>query len=70
LLAVSLDPARNQSLEDPIGDPASRCFVRVRPRKKAQIAAHTSELASGISQFDTVSAGTTPGNFSWVPITI
>ena len=41
-------PARNQSLEDPINDPTSRCSVRVLPSEEdAQIAAHTSELASG-----------------------
>jgi acetate kinase len=49
-LGVSLDPARNQSLGDPISDPTSRCTVRVLPSQEdAQIAAHTSELASGIS---------------------
>ena len=49
-LGVRLDPARNQSLEDPISDPTSRCSVRVLPSKEdAQIATHTSELASGIS---------------------
>ena len=30
-LGVSLDPARNQSLDDPISDPALRCSVRVLP---------------------------------------
>jgi acetate kinase len=50
LLGVSLDPARNRALKDPISDPASRCSVRVLPSQEdAQIAAHTTELASGIS---------------------
>jgi acetate kinase len=45
-LGVSLDPARNQSLEDPISDPTSRCSVRVLPSEEdAQIAAHTGALA-------------------------
>jgi acetate kinase len=49
-LGVSLDPARNQALEDPSSDPASRCSVRVLPSQEdVQIAAHTTELASGIS---------------------
>lgn len=49
-LGVSLHPARNQSLDDPISDPTSRCSVRVLPSEEdVQIALHTSELASGIS---------------------
>ena len=49
-LGISLDPARNRSLEDPISDPTSRCSVRVLPSEEdAQIAVHTLELASGIS---------------------
>jgi acetate kinase len=48
-LGVSLHPARNQSLEDPISDSTSVCSVRVLPSEEdAQIAVHTSELASGI----------------------
>jgi acetate kinase len=43
---VSFDPARNQSLEDPISGSTSRCSVRVLPLEEdAQIAAHTSEIA-------------------------
>ena len=49
-LGISLDTARNRSLEDPISDPTSRCSVRVLPSEEdAQIAAHTWELVSGIS---------------------
>lgn len=45
-LGVSLDPARNRSLEDPISDPTSRCSVSVLPSEEdAQIAAHTAALA-------------------------
>jgi acetate kinase len=45
-LGVSFDPARNQSLEDPISGSTSRCSVRVLPLEEdAQIAAHTSEIA-------------------------
>ena len=49
-LGVSLDPARNQPLADPISDPKSRCSVRVLPSEEdAQIAMHVSELTSCIS---------------------
>ena len=49
-LGISLDPARNQSLQDPINHPTSRCSVRVLPSEEdAQIAIHTWDLASGIS---------------------
>jgi acetate kinase len=49
-LGISLDPARNQSLQDPISDQTSRCSVRVLPSEEdAQIAIHTWDLASGIS---------------------
>ena len=49
-LGISLDSTRNQSLEDLISNPTSRCSVRVIPSEEdAQIAAHTWELASGIS---------------------
>jgi acetate kinase len=48
-LGISLDPARNQSLEDPINHPTSRCSVRVLPSEEdAQIAVHTRELISDI----------------------
>jgi acetate kinase len=48
-LGISLDPARNQSLQDPINHPTSRCSVRVLPSEEdAQIAIHTWDLASGI----------------------
>jgi acetate kinase len=41
-LGVSLDPARNQSGQNPISDPASRCAVRVLPSQEdEQIARHT-----------------------------
>jgi acetate kinase len=44
-LGIRLDPARSQSLQDPISDPASRCLVRVLPSKEdAEIAAHIGEL--------------------------
>ena len=44
-LGIRLDPARSQSLQDPISDPASRCLVRVLPSEEdAEIAAHIGEL--------------------------
>jgi acetate kinase len=49
-LGISLDPARNQSLQDPINHPTSRCSVSVLPSEEdAQIAIHTWDLALGIS---------------------
>lgn len=49
-LGISLDPARNQSLQDPISHQASRCSVRVLPSEEdAQIAIHTWDLALGLS---------------------
>jgi acetate kinase len=50
-LGISLDPSRNQSSEDPISNATSRCSVRVLPSEEdAQIATHSWELTSGISQ--------------------
>ncbi len=44
-LGIRLDPARSQSVQGPISDPASRCLVRVLPSKEdAEIAAHIGEL--------------------------
>jgi len=49
-LGINLDTARNQSLENPISSPTSRCSVRVLPSEEdAQIATHTWELVSSIS---------------------
>jgi acetate kinase len=46
-LGVSLDPVRNKSSEGPIGNPTSRCSIRVLPSDEdAQIAIHTWGLAS------------------------
>jgi acetate kinase len=44
-LGIRLDPARSQSVQGPISDPASRCLVRVLPSEEdAEIAAHIGEL--------------------------
>jgi acetate kinase len=49
-LGISLDAARNRSLDGPISNPTSRCSVRVLPSEEdAQIATHTWQLTSGIS---------------------
>ena len=49
-LGISVDAARNRSLENPISAPASRCPVRVlRSEEDAQIARHAWELATGTS---------------------
>ena len=49
-LGISLDATRNQSLENPISSPTSRCSIRALPSEEdAQIAAHTWGLASSIS---------------------
>ena len=49
-LGVSLDAARNRSLEDHISNSTSRCSVRVLPSEEdAQIASHAWKLASGIA---------------------
>jgi acetate kinase len=46
-VGVNLDEARNQSANNPISDPASRCLVRVLPSQEdAQIARHTRALLS------------------------
>jgi acetate kinase len=47
---INLDTARNQSSENPISSPTSRCSVRVLSSEEdAQIATHTWELVSSIS---------------------
>ena len=44
-IGVRLDPARNRSANNPIGDPASRCAVRVlASQEDEQIARHTSSI--------------------------
>lgn len=46
-MGIKLDEFRNRSGSDPIGDPTSRCLVRVLPpREEEQIARHTWELMS------------------------
>ena len=48
-LGVSLDPARNRSVENPISEPGSRCAVYVLPSQEdEQIARHTRTLFHGV----------------------